>query len=410
MRKAILVGCNIKETPSGFKEKINECIMLCEACDIEVVNTVIQNMSSINKKTCIGPGKVEEVKELLDGIDCVVFYNDLTVPMISNLLDELDTEVIDRTTLILDIFAKRAKSKEAQIQVEMARLKYDLPKLIFAEANDDQQRGGTGLNNRGSGETRLELARRDIDYKISQLRKELKSIETQKEVQRKSRDNSSLKKVALVGYTNTGKSSLMNLILNETGRSDDKQVLSKDMLFATLDTSVRKVELDDKKEFLLIDTVGFVSDLPHQLIEAFESTLSSVKEADLLIHVIDGSSIYKDMHKQVTLETLERIGASDIETITVYNKSDLVDDKDEYYKWISCKSGYGIDELFKEIKSKCFSEKEKVVCLIPYSDLKIIQDLVKVATVNVIEDKEDGRLIEVLCSEEIKNKLNRYKV
>lgn len=413
MRKAILVGLNTTHSNQRFEEALEECANLCEACQIEVVERITQKTNFVDRKTCVGSGKLEEIREKVEetGVETLIFYNDLSISQVSNIQAACEVDVIDRTTLILDIFAIRARTREAQLQIEMARLKYDLPRLISQDFQGDQQRGGSGTKNRGQGETHSELMKRDIERQLTHLKKELQSLVVQTEVQKTLRQKSNLPIVALVGYTNAGKSSLMNAILKTNDASEEKQVMEKDMLFATLDTSIRRVAFESGKEFLLFDTVGFVSDLPTELVEAFKSTLTAAKEADLLIHVIDGHSESNEVQQEATMKTLRRIQADMIPMIKVYNKADLIEDKEKTDGiYISCKNNEGILELLHMLEEKVYPRTEELNCLIPYSDLAIISALKKDSDVEILEDNEVGRIIHVKCNLETLKELEKYKI
>jgi len=319
---AILVAIKLTEN-KYFEDTLLECKNLCDAANVNIVLTMRQSSDTLDPNYGLRKGKLEELKLILEEKDCdnVIFYNNLNTKIITNLKDYLECDVIDRTGLILSIFSSRAKSKEAQIQTRIAELKYNLPQLLKTNMDDDKQRGGT-VNNRGAGETRGTIVRRRIESQINDLKIELKKLENRKEIEYEKRNKSSLKKVALVGYTNAGKSSLMNALLLRNERQD-KSVFEKNMLFATLDTSVRNIKYK-KHEFLLYDTVGFVSDLPHGLVEAFKSTLKAASDADLLLHVVDISNDNHELQERVTKETLKEINADKIEMLNVYNKCGLV--------------------------------------------------------------------------------------
>lgn len=411
MNRVILVGVNTLKYQETFQEELDECVGLCEACNYEVIQIITQNMDFTDRHTCVGSGKLIEISELChqEEIEKLVFLNRLSASQIMHIAETCEVDVIDRTGIILEIFAKRARTKEAQIQVEMATLQYELPHLIVNDTSSDQQRGGSGVKNKGKGETKLELNKRDIERRISQLKKELKSLEVQVQIQKQQRLKSHLNMVALVGYTNAGKSSLMNRILKLNDIDDQKQVLEKDMLFATLDTSVRKVNFDSDRSFLLFDTVGFVSHLPTELIEAFKSTLSAAKEASLLLHVIDCSNERYESFEKATEETLKRIEANQIPIIKVYNKVDnaIAQDKTDGI-YISCKTGEGIEELMQLIENTLYPNEVTCDCLIPYDQLSIIQSLKQKAKIEFLSDEENGKMIRVTCSNEVAQEIKKY--
>ncbi|PKC52014.1 hypothetical protein RhiirA1_405210, partial [Rhizophagus irregularis] len=309
-------------------------------------------------------GKIEEIKSLYDetNANLVIFNDELSPSQIRNLEHDLDCKVIDRTMLILDIFERRAKTSEAKLQVQLAQLQYMLPRLVGLHASLSRQGGGTGggFRNRGAGETKLELDRRKIEDQISKLKNELENIKDQRETQRKKRRKNQVPVVSLVGYTNAGKSTIMNQLLFKMGQQENKQVFEKDMLFATLETSVRNIELSDNKSFLLTDTVGFVSKLPHHLVRAFRSTLEEAKDADLLLHVVDVSNEQYQFMMDITNQTLKEIGVVDVPTIYVYNKSDRADVSYPLISgnniWLSAKEDVGLDELIEMIRLRIFDD------------------------------------------------------
>lgn len=301
--KVILVGVDTGEE-QDFEHSMEELASLAEAAYKKVAGIIIQRMETVNKSLYIGTGKVLEVKEYAKQCDAeeVIFDNTLSPSQVRNLDKELELPILDRTNLILDIFAIRAKTKEAKLQVETARLQYMLPRLVGMRENLSRQ-GGTGgsMSNKGAGETKLELDRRKIEHRISELKKELKQIAQTRETMRKRRGQSRIPQVALVGYTNAGKSTIMNRLVELYGEDREKTVLEKDMLFATLDTSVRCIDTGDNKPFFLVDTVGFIHKLPHGLVKAFYSTLEEVQYADLIVHVVDFSDRY---HRQQALSLI----------------------------------------------------------------------------------------------------------
>jgi len=401
MRKALLVAIKLKDN-IYFEETLEELKNLCDSADIEIISSITQASNYLDPNTAVRSGKLDEIKNVCDelDVDLIVFGNNLSINVVSNLKEILDIEIMDRTNLILDIFSKRARSKEAQIQTEMARLKYDLPILLKDNMDSDKQRGGTD-NNRGAGETRGDIIKRKIESRISQLRNELKDLENRKEREYLNRNSSSIKKVALVGYTNAGKSSLMNNLL-KMNEKQDKSVYEKNQLFATLDTSVRNIKYKNY-EFLLYDTVGFVSDLPHGLIEAFKSTLKAASYADLLIHVVDYSNPYYRLQEDTTFNTLKEIGADHIDMIEVYNKCDLIDkdQRNNTYLNISSKTNEGIDELLKQIIDRLYPNDIECELLIPYDKSKTISDYKKRADFKLVENNESGSIYLIKTSEEL---------
>ena len=390
MKKVILAAINLKDSKEDFDEKIEELKNLCIACNMEVAVTIIQNSRSMDPQSGFRKGKVEELLQLVKAyeVEEIVFYNTLSLTMATYLADLCQVDIIDRTTLILDIFYLRATSAQAKIQTEIARLKYALPRMLNIEYDNDKQRGGT-LKNKGSGEKRSALIKKKVEKEIASLNRELAALKNNNDINANKRNNSGLKKVALVGYTNAGKSSLTNAILRYNN-TVNKDVFSKDMLFATLDTSTRKVKYQGY-EFLLFDTVGFVSDLPHELIEAFNSTLSCVLDADLLINVLDSSSSNLAMQKSVTMNTLKSIGADHIKVIDVYNKCDL-NDLNEFIS-VSATNDYHIKELLSLIVTKLNEDHEARYYHIGYEKAFIMNKYTNALFTIINED--DGYDIEV---------------
>lgn len=401
-KRVIIVGININNK-NNFEESIIELKNLCIACDIEIVGEMEQNLKKINPTFYMGSGKIEELQDLIEktNAEIIVFNNELSASQIKNIEEEVKCNVIDRTALILDIFANRAKTREAKLQVEVARLQYELPRLIGANENLGRQSGGVGTKNRGAGETKLELDRRRIEDRIASLNKELEILKYQRNTQKNKRKKSSIPNVALVGYTNAGKSSVMNVLVEKFINKEDKKVFEKNMLFATLETYVRNIKLHNNKSFLLYDTVGFVGDLPHNLVKAFRSTLEEVCDADLLVHIIDISNPNYKNQIDVTNETLSQIGADNIPMIYVYNKIDLIDlDKLDNNKiLISAKRDIGIDRLIESICEKVFEDYIRFKLKIPYSEGKMISNIMENATILDSEYIEDGVILNIECSE-----------
>lgn len=412
-RKGIVVGININNE-NGFEESMVELKNLCMACDIEAIGELVQNSKQINKAHYIGSGKLDELKSLVNSeeVDIVIFNNELSSSQLRNIEKAIECEVIDRTALILSIFAERAKTREAKLQVEVARLQYLLPRLIGANENLGRQSGGVGTKNKGAGEKKLELDRRKIEAKIAALNKELEELKHQRETQRNLRRKSSVPQIALVGYTNAGKSSIMNSMIDTFKDSEEKKVFEKDMLFATLETSIRSIKLDDNKKFLLSDTVGFVSNLPHNLIKAFRSTLEEVCEADLLLHVVDISNPDYKHHLKVTNETLKEIGAESVPMIYVYNKIDLVDDylTEKNGVYISAKKNLGIDKLVETISTKVFNNYINCNMFIPYDKGNLLSYLNDNARVIDRKYRNDGTELSIECSNIDYEKYREYVI
>ena len=411
-KKAIIVGIKTNNQ-KDFDYMIDELENLVHANNITVTERLTQSLDKIHTGHYLGSGKIEELKKIIaeTDIDMVIFNDELSPYQIRNLEELLDTAVIDRTQLILDIFYKRAKTKEAKLQVEIARLQYELPRMRTSRDEKlDQQSGASGTANRGAGETKLEINYRTIKHRIQLLNKELENVIRERDVQRKQRKKNQIPVVSLVGYTNAGKSTIMNKFVNKFNKGENKEVFEKDMLFATLETSVRNITLPDKKKFLLTDTVGFVSNLPHHLIKAFRSTLEEVREADLLIHVVDYSSIHYKNMMETTNSTLAQVGINDIPVIYVYNKADLTekeipaDDGSSIY--ISAKSDIGLDLLLEKIYDKIFQDYKKAVFLIPYNKGDIVSYFNENASVLNIKHEENGTKITVECR---KNDIEKYK-
>ncbi|MGE6536824.1 GTPase HflX [Bacillus luti] len=415
LQRAVLVGVNLGNE-DDFAYSMEELTNLAEACDVEVIGQVTQNLQRVNPSHYIGKGKIEEVAAYVNEVDAnmVIFNDELSPSQIRNLEADLDCKVIDRTILILDIFAQRAKTKEAQLQVEVAHLQYMMPRLIGLRESLGRQSGGVGTKNKGVGEKKLELDRRKIEEQISVLNKDLEALVAQRQTQRKQRKKNEIPVVALVGYTNAGKSTTMNAMLEIYNGTEEKQVFEKDMLFATLETSVRNIDLPDNKSFLLTDTVGFVSKLPHHLVKAFRSTLEEVAEADLLIHVVDYANPNYEQLIEITNETLKKIGVENIPTIYAYNKSDMVDveipkvQEDRVY--LSAKKNVGMEELVEMIRSHIYKEYTKCEMLIPYDQGQVVSYFNNHAHVLSTSYENEGTKIELECKTSDYEKYKRFAI
>lgn len=401
--RVVLVGVDTG-ADAGFEHNMEELGELAKACFMQVVGVVTQRLEQVNKALYVGSGKVQEIKSLAEKCEAqmVIFDDALSPSQLRNLQDVLELPVMDRTALILDIFALRAQTKEAKLQVETARLQYLLPRLVGMHDALSRQGGGSGsLSNKGSGEKKLELDRRKIEHRISELKKELEEVAKERQVQRKRRRNSKIPQISLVGYTNAGKSTIMNQMLEKYGAKEKKRVLEKDMLFATLETSVRNVETGDHKPFFLVDTVGFIHKLPHGLVKAFHSTLEEVKYADLLLQVIDFSDPLYKQHMQVTEETLKELGAGHIPMLYVYNKTDCTDAP--YPKitgnhiYLAAKTGSGLEELVEMIKEQVYDDYVDCRLLIPYYEGSVLSYFMENTTVMNISYEEDGVHLWVNC-------------
>lgn len=379
MQRAILVGVNLGDP--DFERSIEELDGLAGACDIETAGIITQNLDKINPATYVGSGKLPEIAAMTRAFDAdlVIFNDELSPSQIRNLEQELDCSIMDRTALILEIFSRRAKTREAKLQVEVAHLQYMLPRLVGLKQSLEQQTGGVGTTNRGAGEKQLELNRRQIQNRIARLRAELDEIVSNRETQRRRRKKSGLPVVSLVGYTNAGKSTIMNTMLELTAQPKEKKVFEKDMLFATLETSVRSIVLPDKKQFLLTDTVGFIDRLPTNLIKAFRSTLEETVDADLIIHVVDCSDPNSRQQIDVTNKTLADIGVEGVPMIYAFNKADKIDIKPfsdrENSVYISAKYKTGMDELMSLIRKMLFGDYVRCTMLIPYKNGDVLSYL-----------------------------------
>ena len=416
--RVLLVGLDTGEE-KDFEHSMEELKSLAEAAGKQVTGIITQRMGNVNNAFYIGAGKVEEAREY--ALQCeaeeVIFDNALTPSQMRNLGRELP--VLDRTNLILDIFAMRARTREAKLQVETARLQYILPRLVGMRENLSRQ-GGSGsasggkgsVSNRGAGETKLELDRRKIERRISELKKELDEVSRTRENMRKRRSQSRIPKVALVGYTNAGKSTILNHMLALYGENKEKVVLEKDMLFATLDTNVRCIcpedsglengAAADNRPFFLADTVGFIDKLPHGLVKAFRSTLEEVICADLIVHVVDFSDEYYKQHMEVTHETLIDLGAGDIPKIVVYNKADKsrmenLPRKKDRQIYMAASLDCGIEELAGMIAECVYADRVEREFTVSYDRGDVVSYFMENATVLAREYREEGVWMHVRC-------------
>ncbi|MEF9990979.1 MAG: GTPase HflX [Romboutsia sp.] len=419
IEKALLVGLNITSTARrtddiDINESMEELKELAKAAGAEVVGSLIQNKQTKDAAYYIGKGKVEEIRAYCESLEAtmVIFNDELSGAHIRNIEEVVGVKIIDRTTLILDIFAQRALSKEGKLQVELAQLKYTLPRLYGM--GGQMSRTGAGIGTRGPGEQKLEVDKRIILNKAADIRRELREVKKNRETQRVQRLKSNIPIVAIVGYTNAGKSTLLNeLIKTHKDYDKEKEVLSKDMLFATLDVTLRKALLPNKKEFLVVDTVGFVSKLPHDLVEAFKATLEEVNYADLIIHVIDATNSSYELQKKTTESVLKELGADSKKTILAYNKIDKIE-LDIYPKnqddtiYISAKKGIHMDELLQMIQEAVMESTYPVTLNLPYERGDIFSKVKDKYNVEKFEYVENGITVDVNLDEEDYNIYKAY--
>lgn len=416
--KGIIVGVNTPKLTNDIEYELLELRSLCESCDIEIMDTLVQNLPNENKVTYVGTGKIDEIKMMIDSYDadCVVFNDELSPSQISNLEKQLEITIYDRTYIILEIFKRRAKTKEASLQVEIARLKYLLPRLSGMRSGLSRQRGtgGGGAHGKGAGETQLELDRRHVLDRITAAKTNLSEITLVRKTQRLRRQNNNMKIVSLVGYTNSGKSTTLNTIMNYS-LGLKKEVFEKDMLFATLETSTRLIKLENNHEFLLTDTIGFVEKLPHHLIEAFKSTLEEIVESDLILHVVDSSNPKFERQITTTNKVLEDLGVKDIPILYLFNKIDKVEDylyiPNQYSDAlrISAKSDINIKELLETIEHILY--KDVFVKLkLPFSKGDIVNQLKTNYRVLSLEYLDNGIYIEAYVSETFLSTVIQYQL
>lgn len=391
---------------------------LAYASNFEVFSIISQKRGTRDRGTYFGSGKVEELKVevLRSGADLVIFDDELSGMQIRNLEAALGVDVLDRTGLILGIFGRRAASKEGKLQVQLAQLEYEKPRLVGL--GKVLSRTGAGIGTRGLGESQLELDRRTISRRIVEIKRQLEEVEKNREIQRKQRMKSDIKKVALVGYTNAGKSSIMNKIMEMCGSEVENRAFAEDMLFATLDPFNKKITLDDNLSFILTDTVGFVRKLPHTLVEAFKSTLEEVLMADYLIYVVDVSNDNYEYQLNVTLDVVKELGGHDIPFMVAYNKIDKLPEGEADKRGnaifdfvdISAIRGDGMDTLLEKIKSHVAKEERLVKLVLPYSEGGLHSFLLENNRVLGSEYGENGIEVEVYLKPSDMGKFEKYIV
>ena len=398
--RVILVGVSLTEQ-EDTRKSLDELKELASTAGAETVGTVIQSRDQVHPGTYVGKGKIDEIKDLLWELNAtgIICDDELSPVQMKNLQDELDTKVMDRTLVILDIFAGRASTSEGKIQVELAQLKYRQSRLTgFGTA---MSRLGGGIGTRGPGEKKLEMDRRLIKSRIAQLNRELKDVKRHREVTREQRSRNHIPVAAIVGYTNAGKSTLLNTL---TGAD----ILAEDQLFATLDPTTRERKLPSGQEILLTDTVGFINKLPHHLIDAFRSTLEAAKIADLILHVVDAANEQMDQQMYTVYETLNNLGVTDKPVITVFNKQDRPgfdgmarDFRADAVVRISAKTGEGIQELLETIEAVLRQQKIFVENLYSYREAAKIQLIRKFGELKSEEYREDGIYVQAYVPVEI---------
>ena len=401
MERILLVGVSWDNEEDTI-ESLAELAELTKTAGGEVVREVYQNREQIHPGTYVGKGKLEEIRDIIeeDDIDAVVCDDELSPAQLRNLNEYLDIKVLDRTIMILDIFAMRARTSEGKIQVELAQLKYRSSRLVGLRSS--LSRLGGGIGTRGPGEKKLEMDRRIIRERIAALNRELEGIKKSRAVARKKRLESKLPLACIVGYTNAGKSTLLNELT-------DAEVLSEDKLFATLDPTTRVYEYEDGQEILLTDTVGFINKLPHHLVDAFRSTLEEAKYADIIIHVVDISNPNYSHHMDVVYDTLKLLDVKDKPVITVYNKVDKLtddviggnDERSDVTLRISAKNHEGLDTLLSEIQNILNKRMVYIEKVVPYSEAGKIQNIRNRGQLLHEEYTEEGIYVKAMIPKDI---------
>lgn len=407
--KAVLVGLNadcFKKEDTATYETLDELEALLETAGGSCAAKVLQNRHAPDPHSFIGEGKAQELCDLLQTTEAnmVIFDNDLSPSQIRALEEITGVTVLDRSALILDIFAQRAKTAEGRLQVELAQYQYLLPKL--SGMGKSMSRLGGGIGTRGPGETKLETDRRHIRERINRLQQELAEVRKVRAVQRERRIKNAVPVVALVGYTNAGKSTLLNQLT-------DAGIPANNRLFDTLDTTTRRLRISDHLEVLLSDTVGFIAKLPHHLVEAFKATLEELEYADLLIHVIDASDPQRQAHIEVVERLIEKLAKPDVPVIRCYNKADLLDDPNlcpigERCVTTCARNGVGLDALLSCIESVLLGKLHHVTLLLPYGEAGALELLHDQAQVLKTDYTAQGIEVETICSETLYGKLRRY--
>lgn len=412
--KVIIVHLNKNDSERVVSSKIDELKELVRSCNGEVIAEVIQNSKEINPSTYIGSGKVKEIKELAENMeaDTIIFNNELTGSQMRNLEDIIDKKIVDRTGLILDIFAIRAKTKEGKLQVKLAQLEYRLPRLVGYR--NYLSREGAGIGTRGPGEQKLEIDRRTVQREIDSIRIKLKEENKKRSVKRSKRFDSPVPVISLIGYSNAGKSTILNRLVSLYS-NQDKKVYSDDLLFATLDVSARKITLDNGYDVIISDTVGFVSNLPTKLLESFKSTLEEIELSELILIVIDSSNEDYEIQLNSTMEVLKDMDLKDKKFLYVFNKIDkndkvYFDIKDGEKIYISALDAENIKILAKKIEEIIFSDFVYLDVIIPYSDISKINNVKASDKKDEDEYLENGLKTKILIKSSQKYKYEKYLV
>lgn len=409
IERVVLIGIDYDNNGYDAESCLDELEELAKTAGAVCVGRMIQKREGIHKAHYFGKGKIEELKNYIEAVNAtgIICDDELTANQMKNMEKLLETKIMNRTLLILDIFASRANSAEGKVQVELAQLKYNLSHL--AGQGRDLSRLGGGIGTRGPGEKKLETDRRNIADRITELNRELKDIEKHRQVLREKRIKNKIPVIALAGYTNAGKSTLMNTLT-------DAGVLAEDKLFATLDTTTRKVKLPSGAEYLFTDTVGFIQKLPHHLIKAFRATLEEVKYADIILHIVDSSNPAREQHIKVVYETLKELGCDEKPVITVFNKIDKEETdfplpKDLHAletQAISAKKETGIDELLEKIETVIKSFKKSITVLVPYEKGAFVNFIHGNCEIVKSESTENGFYFEIYADNEAYNRLKDF--
>jgi GTP-binding protein HflX len=418
LEKVVLVGVWTEGTAEAAENSLTELKLLAETAGSEVLDALVQRRPKPDPATYIGRGKVDELRDAVNatGADTIICDGELAPSQLRNLEDRTKVKVVDRTALILDIFAQHAKSAEGKAQVEMAQLQYQTQRLRgwggqLSRQAGGRAAGGEGIGGRGPGETKLETDRRRIQAKMAKLRRELKSLRTARDTKKAQRRRNAVPAVSIAGYTNAGKSSLLNRL---TGAG----VLVEDALFATLDPTTRRTQTSDGRIYTISDTVGFVRHLPHQLVEAFRSTLEEVAESDLVLHVVDGSHPDPEGQIAAVREVLLEIGAAEVPEIVVVNKADVADPlavknilaKEPHAVVVSAHTGEGIDELLSAIEADLPRPATLVDVVVPYARGDLLSQVHETGEIESLDHAEDGTYIVARVSDELAHQLKQSVV